>query len=361
MKRIKYRRFLIVIFVCYLCAFLYYLCHMDTFEVENRGSILTAASAETVSGEGKIKKYMPVGMPVGIYIRTKGVMVLGVSEVTDDSGKKVEPAKNILKSGDYILEVNGEEIPSIDWFKEKVETCGGKALTLTILHEDKEKTEEIMPVLTESSEYRIGVWIRQDAQGIGTLSFVDENNHFAALGHGITDIDTSAIINIRSGRLYESRIVSIIKGEKGTPGEMVGNIDYKNGQILGKIDSNNDRGIFGVLEEDMNLYDESQALPAASQEEVREGNALVRCCIDGEIHDYTIEIMDLDLTDDKDNRNMVIKITDPNLLNRTNGIIQGMSGSPIIQDGKLVGAVTHVLVNDPTRGYGIFIENMLGY
>lgn len=105
---------------------------------------------------------------------------------------------------------------------------------------------------------------------------------------------------------------------------MVGNIDYKNGQILGKIDSNNDRGIFGVLEEDMNLYDESQALPAASQEEVREGNALVRCCIDGEIHDYTIEIMDLDLADDKDNRNMVIKITDPNLLNRTNGIIQGM-------------------------------------
>ena len=114
MKRIKYRRFLIVIFVCYLCAFLYYLFHMDTFKVENRGSMLTAASAETVSGEGKTRKYMPVGMPVGIYIRTKGVMVLGVSEVTDESGKKTEPAKNILKSGDYILEVDGEEIPSIN-------------------------------------------------------------------------------------------------------------------------------------------------------------------------------------------------------------------------------------------------------
>ena len=142
---------------------------------------------------------------------------------------------------------------------------------------------------------------------------------------------------------------------------MVGNIDYKHGQILGRIETNNDNGIFGTLSDDVRLYDESQALPVGFRHEVKKGEAVVRCCVDGEVKDYTVEIESLELGGSGKNRDMVIKITDEALLNTTNGIVQGMSGSPIIQDGKIIGAVTHVFVNDSTRGYGIFIEHMLDH
>ena len=188
---------------------------------------------------------------------------------------------------------------------------------------------------------------------------MDSENHFAALGHSITDVDTSQRIDISSGRLYQSNILSIVKGQNGVPGEMVGNIDYKRGQILGKIESNNDNGIFGTLSDDVQLYDESQALPVGFRHEIEKGPAIVRCCVDGEIRDYDVEIESLELGGSGKNRDMVIKITDEELLNTTNGIVQGMSGSPIIQNGKIIGAVTHVFVNDSTKGYGIFIENML--
>ena len=219
----------------------------------------------------------------------------------------------------------------------------------------------VTPVRTEDSKYKIGAWIRQDAQGIGTLSYVDSENHFAALGHSITDVDTSQRIDISGGRLYQSNILSIVKGQNGVPGEMVGNIDYKHGQILGQIESNNENGIFGTLAEDARLYDENQALPVGFRQEVEKGPATVRCCVEGDIKDYEVEIESLEPGGSGKNRDMVIKITDENLLNTTNGIVQGMSGSPIIQNGKIIGAVTHVFVNDSTKGYGILIENMLEY
>ena len=190
---------------------------------------------------------------------------------------------------------------------------------------------------------------------------MDSENHFAALGHSITDVDTSQRIDISGGRLYQSNILSIVKGQNGVPGEMVGNIDYKHGQILGQIESNNENGIFGTLAEDARLYDESQALPVGFRQEVEKGPATVRCCVEGDVKDYEVEIESLEPGGSGKNRDMVIKITDENLLNTTNGIVQGMSGSPIIQNGKIIGAVTHVFVNDSTKGYGILIENMLEY
>ena len=298
-------------------------------------------------------------MPVGIYIRTKGVMVLGTGAVTTYDGDRVEPSEDVLQSGDYILEVGDEPIQSIDDLTDILEQWNGGDMLLKILRNDETVEVRVTPVRTEDSEYKIGVWIRQDAQGIGTLSYVDSENHFAALGHSITDVDTSQRIDISSGRLYQSNILSIVKGQNGVPGEMVGNIDYKRGQILGKIESNNDNGIFGTLSDDVQLYDESQALPVGFRHEIEKGPAIVRCCVDGEIRDYDVEIESLELGGSGKNRDMVIKITDEELLNTTNGIVQGMSGSPIIQNGKIIGAVTHVFVNDSTKGYGIFIENML--
>ncbi len=304
-------------------------------------------------------KLMPLGMPVGIYIRTKGVMVLGTGAVTTYDGDRVEPAEDVLQSGDYIVALEGKEIQSIDDLTETLENWDGGDMLLKILRNNEEVEVRVTPVRTEDSKYKIGVWIRQDAQGIGTLSYVDSENHFAALGHSITDVDTSQRIDISSGRLYQSNILSIVKGQNGVPGEMVGNIDYKYGQILGTIESNNDNGIFGTLSDDVKLYDESQALPVGFRHEVEKGPAIVRCCVDGEVKDYDVEIESLELGSAGKNRDMVIKITDEDLLNTTNGIVQGMSGSPIIQNGKIIGAVTHVFVNDSTKGYGIFIENML--
>lgn len=423
MNRKKYRRWLIIVFIIYLCVFLYYLSYTihtsipdvwkmtvgkeETLDfnlpltMQADGESLAAASIngekvpsnqihldlnEPVSVNMEEKgtyhfslkwmgfhlkdvevdvvdemKLMPLGMPVGIYIRTKGVMVLGTGAVTTYDGDRVEPAEDVLQSGDYIMALGDEEIQSIDDLTETLENWNGGDMLLKVLRNDEEIEVRVTPVRTEDSKYKIGVWIRQDAQGIGTLSYVDSENHFAALGHSITDVDTSQKIDISGGRLYQSNILSIVKGQNGVPGEMVGNIDYKHGQILGRIETNNDNGIFGTLSDDVRLYDESQALPVGFRHEVKKGEAVVRCCVDGEVKDYTVEIESLELGGSGKNRDMVIKITDEALLNTTNGIVQGMSGSPIIQDGKIIGAVTHVFVNDSTRGYGIFIEHMLDH
>lgn len=421
MNRKKYRRWLIVVFIIYICAFLYYLSYTihtsipDVWKLtvgeeetlnfnlpltmQANGESLTVASINgekvpsdqinlnlnkpvSVNIEEKgtyhfslrwmgfhLKdvevdvvdemKLMPLAMPVGIYIRTKGVMVLGTGTVTTYDGDRVEPAEDVLQSGDYILAVGNEPIQSIDDLTDILEQWNGGDMLLKILRNDETVEVRVTPVRTEDSKYKIGVWIRQDAQGIGTLSYVDSKNNFAALGHSITDVDTSQRIDISGGRLYQSNILSIVKGQNGVPGEMVGNIDYRHGQILGKIESNNDNGIFGTLSDDVWLYDESQALPVGFRHEVEKGPATVRCCVDGEVRDYDVAIESLELGGSGKNRDMVIKITDEELLNTTNGIVQGMSGSPIIQNNKIIGAVTHVFVNDSTKGYGIFIENML--
>ncbi len=346
MNRKKYRKCLCFIFVVYIIVFLYYLSNVP----------LTVQVDASVTTE---KKVMPLGVPVGIYIKTKGVLVLGTGEVTDIDGRKMEPAANILRSGDYILEADGKQICSTDELTGILEEWKGGDLLLNVLRGNDETALRMTPVRTADSEYKIGAWIRQDAQGIGTLSYVDSENNFGALGHGITDVDTSLRIDISGGRLYETQIFSIVKGEDGNPGEMIGSINYRQGKILGNIRSNNENGIFGSLAEDFYLYDESKAIPVASKHEIEKGPASIRCCVDGEVKDYAVEIQSIDPGGMNENRDMVIQIKDPDLLKRTNGIVQGMSGSPIIQNGKFVGAVTHVFVNDSAKGYGIFAERMM--
>ncbi len=301
----------------------------------------------------------PVGLPVGIYLETDGLLVIGVGDFDTPSGANVSPSRFVLKTGDYILAVDGEAVTGKDEFIETIEQSGGNPVVLTIRRDEEEYDVELHPKQNQSGEYKLGIWVRDNAQGVGTMTFVDENGNFGALGHGINDVDTSMVMELDSGTLYQTKIIAIRKGEKGTPGEMTGMIEYEDDNILGVITANTSQGIFGTCNEEMMESIAEKSLPIGLKHEVETGAAQIICTVEGEPDYYDIEIKEIRLNHQDVNKGIVLEITDPDLLAITGGIIQGMSGSPIIQDGKIVGAVTHVLVNDPTRGYGIFIENML--
>ena len=302
---------------------------------------------------------VPCGMPVGIYLKSDGIMVIGTGEIVNEAGNVVEPAYGILKSGDYIEKVNGLEMEDKDDLVEAVNACNGEAVHLEVRRNGELLKIDLDPVQAEDGTYKLGAWVRDDTQGIGTVTYVDMNGTFGALGHGISDSDTGRLVDTKEGELYETKILGIEKGEAGSPGVMSGVIYYGNGTKLGDVTVNSDEGIFGTVNKKFMSTISSEAIPIGFRQDVKKGNAVIRCNVSGEVKDYDIEIQRVDHADVQKNKGMTIKVVDEELLALTGGIVQGMSGSPIIQDGKLVGAVTHVLVNDPTRGYGIFIENML--
>ena len=302
---------------------------------------------------------VPCGMPVGIYLKSDGIMVIGTGEIVNEAGNVVEPAYGILKSGDYIEKVNGLEMEDKDDLVEAVNACNGEAVHLEVRRNGELLKIDLDPVQAEDGTYKLGAWVRDDTQGIGTVTYVDMNGTFGALGHGISDSDTGRLVDTKEGELYETKILGIEKGEAGSPGVMSGVIYYGNGTKLGDVTVNSDEGIFGTVNKKFMSTISSEAIPIGFRQDVKKGNAVIRCNVSGEVKDYDIEIQRVDHAAVQKNKGMTIKVVDEELLALTGGIVQGMSGSPIIQDGKLVGAVTHVLVNDPTRGYGIFIENML--
>ena len=302
---------------------------------------------------------VPCGVPVGIYLQSDGVMVIGTGQIVNEAGNVVEPAFGILKSGDYIEKVNGQALESKSDLIEAVNASSGQSISLEVRRDGELMKISLDPVLSEDGSYKLGAWVRDDTQGIGTVTYVDMNGSFGALGHGISDSDTGRMVNIKDGDLYETKILGIEKGAAGKPGVMSGVIYYGKGTKLGEITSNTEEGIFGTVNEKFLRENQGAAIPVGFRQDVQKGRAWIRSSVSGEVKDYEIEIQKVDYSGLQKNKSMVIKVTDPELLSLTGGIVQGMSGSPIIQDGKLVGAVTHVLVNDPTRGYGIFIENML--
>lgn len=211
----------------------------------------------------------------------------------------------------------------------------------------------------EDGSVKIGVWVREDTQGIGTLTFVGKDGKFAALGHGITDADTGVLMQIKSGKLYNTEIINIVKGTSGTPGEIMGMILASNSQIIGKIRKNTPLGISGKVSKVFaDKISERESFPVGLRQDIKKGPATIFCQLGEKIEEYNINIEDIN-RGSTDNKGLVLKITDKRLLEKTGGIIQGMSGAPIIQNGKIIGAVTHVFVNDPTKGYGIFIEEMI--
>lgn len=302
---------------------------------------------------------IPCGFPVGIYLETDGILVVGSAKVVDLHGTIMEPAYMVVKSGDYIKKINGETVNSKEEMIKKVKDSGGKEMILTIRRNEEEMNVKITPVETEPEEYKLGIWVRDDAQGIGTLTYLTAQGEFGGLGHGVSDVDTGMLLEACGGKLYEARILSIIKGEAGTPGGLSGVINYNEKAVLGEITKNTSQGIFGKASFELRNIVGSEAMDIGLTQEVKLGEAYVRCKIEGEMKDYKILITKIDNSSHNLNKGMEIKIVDEELLEKTNGIVQGMSGSPIIQNGKLIGAVTHVFVQDSTKGYGIFIENML--
>ncbi|HBA97251.1 MAG TPA: SpoIVB peptidase [Lachnospiraceae bacterium] len=306
----------------------------------------------------KEQKVMPSGRAAGLYINSDGIMVLGTSEIVGKDGLGYEPSANILRAGDYIYKVNNNNVDDIDDVIEALQENGGNSVTVYLRRDGNNLKVKIDPVLTADGEYKIGVWLREDTEGIGTITYITEDNKYAALGHGITDIDTGLLIDIKNGGVYPAKINQIVRGQAGTPGEILGSVKLGKTFCLGTISNNTNYGISGEIFDDSYGYDGSKAIPAAMKQEVFKGKATVRCQLGDRTGDYEVEIEKININSEE-NKGMVIKVTDKRLLDKAGGIIQGMSGSPIIQNNKIIGAVTHVFVNDPVRGYGIFIEDML--
>lgn len=302
---------------------------------------------------------IPCGEPIGIYIETDGILVLGSGRITAEDGLNYEPVNNKLKSGDYILAINNKKITNKSELVDEIQKCNGKDINLLVRRNNEEITIRITPVKTASGGYKIGAWIRDNTQGIGTLTFISTNGYFGALGHGITDIDTGVLMEIKSGSIYAAQIMSIIKGKEGEPGELIGMIKQSNKYRMGNIKVNSNQGIFGTVNNNYNSLTKDEPLEIGLKQEVMIGKAKIRCTVDDEINEYEILIENVDISNSNHSKGIVIRITDERLLEYTGGIVQGMSGSPIIQNNKIIGAVTHVFIQDSTKGYGTFIENMV--
>ncbi|NLL76791.1 MAG: SpoIVB peptidase [Clostridiales bacterium] len=301
----------------------------------------------------------PAGIPIGIYVKTQGVLVIGVGEFTGEDGQRYSPSQYILQSGDYITHVNDEKVTGKEAFVDMVKHSEGQEMVLTVKRGEEILSLKVKPESNQAGDYKIGIWIRDNAQGVGTMTYINDGAGFGALGHGINDVDTSTLMNLEEGTLYQTEIVGITRGSNGTPGELTGYIEYDDSNIIGKITENTSEGIFGYCNEQIKAQVPFGELPIGLKQEIKKGPAQIICSIEGEPKYYDIEILEVHLNNDNINRGIVLRITDKNLLSLTGGIIQGMSGSPIVQNGKIIGAVTHVLVQDATSGYGIFIENML--
>ena len=287
---------------------------------------------------------VPGGCTVGIKLYSKGIVITGfeAQSAAREAG---------MKKGDIILAVDGKPVHTA----QDLRAClGENKLVLTILRKEKQTVVTVEPDKTAEG-YRLGAYIRDSMAGIGTVTYYDpETGAFGALGHGVNDADADMLLPLEAGVAVSSGVAEVKKGSGGAPGELKGTFDVHN--ILGSVDKNTEMGIFGKMKKPM----EGTPFPVASEEEVHVGPAEIFSNVHGrEVRSYSVEIQKIYPKGNDGGKNMLIRITDETLLRQTGGIVQGMSGSPIIQNGKLVGAVTHVLVNDPTRGYGIFIENML--
>ncbi len=305
------------------------------------------------------EELIPCGNTIGIKIFTQGLVCVGTSEIKSTEGKVTSPTLDFgIHEGDILLSANGTALETTEQLADIVDSSSGNKISFEIERDKKHLTREVSPVNTKDG-YKLGLWVRDSTAGIGTLTFYDkETNLFGALGHPIADADTGALMPVSSGTILNASVFDVKKGSRGEPGELKG-VFSSTDECLGSIDKNTEQGIYGSIEP-TKLPDTHSSLPVASGSQVKEGAASILSNVDGKsVQEFSIEIQKIMRYNANGTKDMVIKITDPELLNKTGGIVQGMSGSPVIQNGKLVGAVTHVFVNDPTRGYGIFIENML--
>ena len=300
---------------------------------------------------------VPLGKAIGMKLYTEGVLVVGMSEI---EGKK--PYENSgIETGDKIIEINNIEISNTDELIQCVNNSNGSNIEIKYINDkNEEEVANILPAKTSNNEYKLGLWVRDAAAGVGTITFYEPSTgEFGALGHGINDVDTYELIDIANGELVNTNIIDIVKGEEGSPGEIRGIIEGE--RTIGSISKNTSFGVYGnVLDTTKLNINKNNELEVANRSEIKTGKAEIMCELEnGKVQNYEIEIQKIFLENNSDNKSMLIKVTDKELIEKTGGIIQGMSGAPIIQNGKFIGAVTHVLVNDPQMGYAVFGDLMI--
>lgn len=299
---------------------------------------------------------IPGGVPFGIKMFTEGVMIVGMSDIQNGT-ETLSPAKDAgLRVGDILLQIDGNSLERNEDVARYITASGGDEVMITLIREEQEMDVYVQPVLSEfDAGYKAGIWVRDSSAGIGTLTYYNpETMAFAGLGHAICDVDTGNIMPLASGEIVDVNITGANAGHSGKPGELKGG--FVGEEAIGRLMLNCENGIYGVLDQPISLGD---AVPMAMRQEVKPGAATIMATISGnKPQNFDIVIEKVNYSDSSSTKNMVIRVMDEYLLSSTGGIVQGMSGSPILQEGKLVGAVTHVFVNDPTRGYGIFAENM---
>lgn len=301
-------------------------------------------------------KVCPGGMSFGVKISTEGVLIVGMSDISTPDGR-INPAYDAgIRVGDVITKINGKNADSVITVTKAFSECGGKPVSICILRDGTEQIYDVQPI-SDGNGYKVGIWVRDSTAGIGTVTYiVPETGAFAGLGHGIFDIDTGKLMPMRRGTVSDVLISGIKKGRAGAPGELQG---YFGSEKLGTLVFNRESGVYGVFSKLPDNADTSELIPIGLSNDVVEGDATIICTLDEKgPQRYSIKISQIS-HDAGSLKNFVIHVTDPKLLEQTGGIVQGMSGSPVIQNGKLIGSVTHVMIGDPTSGYGIFIENML--
>lgn len=313
-----------------------------------------AAAAQAELGDTVI----PLGRAVGIKLFSDGVLVVGLSSLDTPEGPASPGRTSGLKAGDVITHMDGSEVDTIEEVQDHLAQHPGEKMTLQVQRGEESLQLAAQAVKTTAGSYQLGVWLRDSMAGIGTMTFYDpDSGVFVALGHGINDVDTAKLMPLETGSIMGATVSDVKKGAAGEPGELHGDFDLT--ADLGTLYANTEQGIFGRLE-DAALAQDLQPVEVAARDQVQTGRATILSNIAGDaVEEYEVEITHLYPENAGDSRNLMLRVTDQRLLEATGGIVQGMSGSPILQNGRLVGAVTHVLVNDPTRGYGILAENML--
>lgn len=303
---------------------------------------------------------IPGGQSIGVTLYTNGALVVGITGIEKENGGMINPAREAgMLPGDVIVSINGTKIENANHLSKIVEEIEGR-LAIVVDRNGRMLSLKLQPVEDADGKKRLGVWVRDSTAGVGTLTFVLPNDRvFGGLGHSICDLDTGSILSVKEGEIYFSEVIQVNKGESGVPGEIKGHFSSSSGN-MGEIKKNTDFGIYGTIFADVDLKAFSQPIPAANRSEVKPGYAQILATIDNEgVKAFDCEIIKVNPQYEAAQKGIVLQITDKELLSKTGGIVQGMSGSPIIQNGKLIGAVTHVFVNNPTKGYGLYIDWML--
>ena len=317
------------------------------------------ADSSSIVNDEQTNLIIPSGEPIGIYVKASGVMVVDVCEITDKYENKISPCRGFIYKGDYIDSINGKKVNCKSDLVNAIKCDYGDGIDITVRRNQNIFDTHVNAVTAKNGNKMLGLMVKDDISGIGTWTYISKNG-FGALGHSINDIDTGRIVDIAEGAIYGVELINIVKANKNMPGRLEGMIDYSKSNIVGRIDENQLFGISGkITKNGAKKLSEADWMPVAKKNEIKIGKASIKSSISGVSKLYDINITKINYDTYDGLKGIEIKVTDSELLGYTNGIVQGMSGSPIIQNGKVVGAITHVLVNDPTRGYGIFIENML--